>query len=72
MGKFLMLFGACLLILFSYVFLGVRDILYNVPPRPKSADENPWWGSEQQLNQKVIIKQFMVNISDSVSCIMFT
>lgn len=67
MSKFLIFFGACSCVFISYVFIGVWKILNNVPARPKSADENPWWGSEQQINEKVGIKKFVVNVSDSVS-----
>lgn len=67
MGKFVMIFGAGLCVLFSCVFFAVWNILYSVPARPMSADENPWWGTGQKVNEKVVIKEFTVNISDSVS-----
>lgn len=67
MAKLLMIFGAILCVLLGYVSLVVWNILFILPSRPTSADENPWWGPGEPKKEDVVIKKFLLNVSDSVS-----
>lgn len=67
MSKIFLIGSASLCVLFGYAFLEIWNTLYSVPPRPKCADESPWWGPGQETHEQVVIKKFTVNISDSVS-----
>lgn len=66
MGKAI-IFGAIVCFLIGYVFVGIYDFLYKVPARPRSADENPWWGPGKPVKEKAVIEKFNVNVSESVS-----
>lgn len=67
MDKKIIIATASFCVVFGYILLNVRKTLYTVPPRPKSADENPWWGPGEYKNEPVVIKKFTVNVSNSVS-----
>lgn len=67
MGKVVVIVCTVLCVLFGIVSHSVWKKLYTVPVRPKTADENPWWGPGEPTKEKVLIKEFIVNVSDSVS-----
>lgn len=71
MGKLFAFFCAILCVVLGNVSHSVWQIFYTVPSRPNSADESPWWGPGEPKREEVKIKNFIVNVSDLVSPIIF-
>lgn len=67
MGKLLNLCLLVLSVLFGYSVLRVSKILFTVPSRTNLADLNQWWGPGEPTKVKGAIRDFSINISDSVS-----